>query len=133
MSQENVEIVRRVFAVFNHGDVGELADLVSPDWVMDWSQSIGPLQGTFAGLAGAASWMDAIKQTFDEFAITATEYIGSGERIVVRARVTGTGRGSGVAVEAGGTTLWEVEEGRVVRMTLYQNDAEALEAAGLSE
>ena len=41
-------------------------------------------------------------------------------------------RGSGVAVEASGTTLWEIRDGRVDRFVLYQSREEALKAAGLS-
>jgi hypothetical protein len=61
------------------------------------------------------------------------EYVGAGERIVVPTRVTGRGSGSGVVVDAEGVTLWELERGKVVRLTLYETREEALQAAGLQE
>jgi ketosteroid isomerase-like protein len=133
MSEENVEIVRRAYAAFNRTDLKWLAELVSPDWVMDWSQSIGPLAGVYRDLEGAAAWIAAIQEAFEDFELTPTEYIGSGARIVVRARVRGRGRGSGLVVDAAGTTLWELRGGKVTNTTLYQSDEEALEAAGLTE
>ena len=132
MSQENVEIVRRAYAAFNRGDLESLDDVISADCIMDWSQSQGPQKGVYHGLDGAARWIAAIREAFEEFELAPSEYIGSGDRIVVPTRVTGRGRGSGVAVEASGTTLWEIRDGRVDRFVLYQGREEALEAAGLS-
>jgi len=132
MSQENVEIVRRAYAAFNRGDAKGLDEVISADCVMDWSQSQGPQKGVYHGLDGAASWLAAVREAFEEFELAPSEYIGSGDRIVVPTRVTGRGRGSGVAVEASGTTLWEVRDGRVDKFVLYQSRADALEAAGLS-
>jgi len=45
--------------------------------------------------------------------------------------VTGKGSDSGVVAEAQGTTLWELRDGKVVKMTLYQTRQEALEAAAM--
>ena len=129
MSEENVEIVRRAYAAFNRGDPEGLDEVINADCVMDWSQSQGPEKGVYHGLDGAARWIAAIREAFEEFELAPSEYIGSGDRIVVPTRVTGRGRGSGVAVEA---TLWEIRDGRVDRLVLYQSREEALEAAGLS-
>jgi ketosteroid isomerase-like protein len=133
MSEENVEIVRLAYAAFNRGDLEGLDEVISADCVMDWSQSQGPQKGVYHGPDGAARWIAAVQEAFEEFELAPSEYIGSGDCIVVPTRVTGRGRGSGVAVEASGTTLWEIRNGRVDRFVLYQSREEALEAAGLSE
>jgi ketosteroid isomerase-like protein len=44
-----------------------------------------------------------------------------------------TGRGSGVPVEQEYAVIYELQDGQLVRMRLYIDRAEALEAAGLSE
>jgi ketosteroid isomerase-like protein len=133
VSQENVEIVRRAAAAFNRPNLEGLAELVSPDLVLDWSQSVGPQKGVYTGLDGAAEWMAATRDAFESFRIEPTEFLDSGDRVILRARVGGVGRGSGVEVNAKGTTLWEIRNGRVTKMALYQSDAEALRDAGLSE
>jgi ketosteroid isomerase-like protein len=133
MSQENVEIVRRAYEAFNLVDLDALAELAEADVVMDWSRSIGPQRGVYRGLAGVEAWIAAISEAFASFEILPLEYIGAGDRIVVPARVKGQGRGSGIVVDAEGVTLWELERGRVVRLTLYETKKEALEAAGLRE
>jgi ketosteroid isomerase-like protein len=44
-----------------------------------------------------------------------------------------TGRASGVPIELVQGIVWELADGRVVRMRNYMTPAEALEAAGLRE
>jgi ketosteroid isomerase-like protein len=133
MSQENVEIVRQAYEAFNLRDLDALAELAEPDWVMDWSRSIGPQRGVYQGRAGVEAWIAAISEAFESFEILPLEHVGAGDRIVVPTRVKGRGRGSGVVVDAEGVTLWELERGKVARLTLYGTRREALEAAGLKE
>jgi ketosteroid isomerase-like protein len=131
MSQQNVEIVHRAYAAFNRRDVVALDELTDPGWVMDWSRSIGPQQGVYRGREGVTAWIAAIQEAFESFEVSPVECIGSGSRIVVPTHVKGKGRGSGAAADARGTTLWELRDGKVVKMTLYQSRQEALEAASM--
>jgi ketosteroid isomerase-like protein len=133
MSQENVEVVRQAYEAFNLRDLDALAELAEPDWVMDWSRSIGPHRGVYQGRAGVEEWIAAISEAFESFEILPLEYVAAEDRIVIPTRVKGRGRGSGVVVDAEGATLWELERGKVARLTLYGTRQEALEAAGLSE
>ena len=47
-------------------------------------------------------------------------------------RMRGTGRESGVEMQADYAYVWTFRDGRIVRIRSYGNTAEALEAAGLS-
>jgi len=132
MSKADVEIVRRVYEAFNSADARALSGLLSADCVMDWSRSMGPLRGVYTGVDGAAEWMAAIAEAFEEFRLEPSEYIVCGERIVVSSRVVAKGRGSGVDVTAAGSTVWELRDRKVVGFTLYRDRDEALEAARLS-
>jgi ketosteroid isomerase-like protein len=128
VSEENVDLVRRAVAAFNRPDLEGLAEVVSPEWVLDWSQSEGPQKGVYEGLEEATEWMKATQDAFESFQVEPVEYLDFGDRIILRAQVGGRGRGSGVEVNAKGTTLWEIRDGRVTRMTLFQSDEEALAA-----
>jgi len=124
----NAEIVSRAFEAFNRNDREALAELFSADCVMDWSRSIGVQKGVYRGLDGVGEWRASMLDAFNEFTVTPVELIGSGDRIIVRTRVHGIGRGSGVAVEAAGATLVELEAGKVTRLTLFQDADEARRA-----
>src|SRR5215208_5071248 len=49
MSQENVEIVRLAYAAFSERDLDALAELTDPNWVFDFSRSIGLEKGVYRG------------------------------------------------------------------------------------
>ena len=52
MSQENVEIVRRLIDAQNRDDLAESLRLYSPEAEIDWSRSKGPLRGVYRGHVG---------------------------------------------------------------------------------
>jgi ketosteroid isomerase-like protein len=128
-----VEVVRRAHDAFNGRDLDALAALTDPDCVMDWSRSISPQRGVYQGRAGMETWISEITEAFESFEIHPLEYVTAGDRIVVPAKVRGRGRGSGIVVDAEGATVWELERGKVAKLTLFGTREQALAAAGLSE
>jgi SnoaL-like protein len=137
MSEENVEIAEQLavalVAAVNDNDIDAVAKLVGPGWAMDWTRSVGPHKTVYIGIAGMTEFMDTQREAFENFEITPLEHIPVEDGLVVPARVSGRGRGSGVEVEAQGATYIEFRDGKPSRMTLYQSKEEALKAAGLSE
>jgi ketosteroid isomerase-like protein len=65
---------------------------------------------------------------FDEFRVEAHELILCGNDVVVPTTVRATGR-DGVPVCANSAHLYTFEDGRIVRITLFQERHEALAAA----
>jgi ketosteroid isomerase-like protein len=61
------------------------------------------------------------------------EVIDLGARVLVIARMTGSGFGSGVAVDNEWATLITISAGRVIREQDFVDHGEALEAVGLRE
>ena len=63
MSEENVELVRRIFDSVSRGDVDGALEPTADDFVMDWSNSIGPARGVYRGKKQVrqlwASYLDA--------------------------------------------------------------------------
>ena len=136
MSQENVEIVRRMAEAFRDGDWAASAAPLHPDMEMDTTRApISELAGVYKGLEEVASfwvqWLEAWgAQHYDD-----PEFIDAGEQVVTW--FTGHRlRGRGSNVEVGFPPYaWvaTVREGRVVRGTMYMDKEEALEAVGLRE
>jgi len=134
MSQENVEMVRRVNDLFNAAEIEQALDLVDDDLEMDWTNSIGPLKGVYRGREGVLELWKSFREAWESVRWDPEEVIEVDEsRLIVVNRVRMRGRGSGVEVNAKGTQLWTLKAGRAKRIQLYQSKAEALEAAGLSE
>ena len=136
MSQENVEVVRLAYAAFNGRDLDALADSTHPDWVFDFSRSIGLEKGVYRGREQVFRFAALSTEPFERFQLSPIEHVvGPGGEVVVRHQVSAKGRGSGVEWERvpNATLVWEVRHGKVIKTTLYQHYGEALEAVGLSE
>ena len=131
MSQENVEIVRRSFEVFNRGDVDAAFEDFAPDFELDLSRAIGIDRGTY-NLAQFRRLTESFAETWESNRLVADELIDAGEHVVVPFTNRLRGR-DGIEVQARGTWLCTIRDGLVVRICLYQDKREAIEAAGLSE
>ncbi len=53
--------------------------------------------------------------------------------MVVLARYTGRGKGSGVDVDTEGAHVWTLRDGKAVRLEIFADRARALQAVGLAE
>lgn len=134
MSDENVEILRRIFDLVNERDVGAVLDNCSDEFVMDWSNSKGPAKGVYRGRKQVEALWVSFMDAFDSLEWNAEEIVAvDGVRLIVVNRNRVRGRGSGAKVEAVGAQLWTFRDGTARGVKLYQSKAEALEAAGMSE
>jgi len=134
MSQENVELVRSIYAAWERGDYSsvEWADpeieLVNPD---------GPIPGHWKGLAALAeTWRDFLS-AWEEHRIEAEEYRElDDERVLVLSHITGRGKRSGAELgqmRAKTANLFHVRAGKVIRLVTYWDRNNGLEAVGLRD
>jgi ketosteroid isomerase-like protein len=130
MSQANLEMARRCFEAWHRGDLDAAFEDVAPDFELDMSRSIGMDRGIY-NLSQARRLGDEFWEVWERIHVGA-EYVDAGEHVVIKFanRVRGPG---GIEVWARGTWLGTIRDGSIVRICLYQDAREALEAAGLSE
>jgi ketosteroid isomerase-like protein len=132
MSQENVELVRRLKAAFNEKDLEAFAALTTPDF--EWTTSMMAVEGeVFWGRDGIERYFERMHEVWEDFRGFATGYRDLGERVLWIGRLQGRGRASGVALDVALDVLYDVRGGRISRMHSYLDHAEALRAAGLSD
>jgi ketosteroid isomerase-like protein len=136
MSQENVEIVREVMALFGGSPDQAASDrllaLISPDVHIDMSRRVfNP--DTYDGHDGLRRLGREMQGVWDEFTVTPERFIDAGERIVVIETRRGRGRASGVDVEQRAGVIWTLHAGQVVRMETDFVPEQALEAVGLAD
>jgi ketosteroid isomerase-like protein len=128
MSQENVELVQRLLEAFiatgepSWESLHEEVEAHDHD-VVD--------AGEYRGHAGFRRWLENWDVAWSEFSMVPEEFVDAGERVVSVFRMKATGRGSGVPVERQDAMVWEVRDGKVVRLDYYSNRERALEAVGL--
>ena len=136
MSQENVEIVRRLIALGEHaGEPGLTSppvDLVAPDVEIDLSRRVfNP--DTYRGFDGWVRLNDELREVWAEWHVTPERIVAVGDRVVSIEAVRGRGRGSGLETEARYASIWTFVNGRVTRVEVGFDPDDALEAVGLRE
>ena len=131
MSEENVEIVRRGFEVWNTGDMDALRELYDPGIV--WRPAEGwPEPGPYVGREAVMRQLEQLRETWDTDSFELiSDFIDVGDRVAVRFIWRGVGRGPESNIE--GTGVYAVRKGRIFSIEFFWDNDEALEAAGLSE
>jgi ketosteroid isomerase-like protein len=138
MSQENVELVRRAYGLFNEGGPEAVirAGFWSPEIVFDFSPSEIPGLGIYRGHDEVRAffgedWFGAFP--FEEWEVVLEELIDAGDQVIAIARQRGLGANSGAAAELEQGLIFTLRDGAAVRVEIYGDPGKALEAAGLRE
>ena len=143
MSQENVEMVRRLWESFKGVDcttivwdgeaIREMTERFwSPDVELRWSRG-NPEARAYRGRAGVLQAFREWVEPFSEYYVEPLDFIEVGDRVVVPQRQWGVGKTSGIPVEVEVTYLYEIRDNQMTRVDEYDALDEALEAPGLRE
>ena len=147
MSQENVEIVRDAFEVI-YGSVSRPTTTGASigrdrERAAELIDSNVEMHGTVGGLwegriaRGLPEILDSLMaedlEAWEERRLEPQRFLHIDDLVVVFMHEYRRGRGSGIEVETDTAVVFTVREGRVILIQPYMDQAEALEAAGLSE
>ena len=135
MSQENVEVVRRVSDAYNRRDVEAMLDELHPEieW-HPWLQvQLGGGATVYRGHQGVREGIRDVEEAFSEIQAEQAEVRDLGERVVAIGHLRGRGKESGAVTESDIAWIVEFKSGKVIRVREYLDPQEALEAAGLQE
>jgi ketosteroid isomerase-like protein len=126
MSQENVEVVRAIYDSWLNGESAR--ELIDSE-----VEYVNPPDAVERGVRRGREAFRGIGDAYDEVRIEPIRYIDAGEDVVVIARVTGRGHGSGMDIDWRHGYIWTIRNGKGVRFRWFNKPDEALEAAGRSE
>jgi ketosteroid isomerase-like protein len=147
MSQEDVDLVRRLLGPFEQGDIVPLfrdeaivaamveatAGLLTPDFECvfvreDVGRSV--YQGVEGLRAGFLDWLEP----WGGYDAGVEDVIDAGDgRVVVLTRDHARPKGTDAEVSFLGAPVWTVRDGQVARIEFYWNRDEGLAAAGLAD
>ena len=133
MSQESVEIVRRHIEAWGAGEAALALSFLDPHIVLDLTPA-GAIEGAVYGPEGVAKHFRRYAGTFEDYRweVRRLDDLGTGAVLAVVTE-SGRGKGSGASVNRSLAALYTLIDGKIVRITMFQGEREALKAAGLSE
>jgi ketosteroid isomerase-like protein len=135
MSEENLEIVRRIWDADASRDAATILALYDPQ--VEWDMSQFPLgtlsrRAVYHGHEGLRDWFREWTEAWENIQQSPHELIDAGDHVVSVSTTRGRGRASGAEVVWERiAAVWTVRDGKVARVVWFQTRGEAFEAAGL--
>ncbi|HVV33624.1 MAG TPA: nuclear transport factor 2 family protein [Vitreimonas sp.] len=128
----SADVVRKLYAAFETGDVPAVLGLMAPDIVWNEAENFlyadrNPYKGPQAILEGVFM---RIGGDFENFAVKPEEIIESGDTVVMFGRYTGTFKATGKAINLQASHVWRVKDGKVTQFQQYVDTLAAARAAG---
>jgi uncharacterized protein len=136
MSQENVEIVRRMYDAWNQRDLESALALTDPEFeYINPPTAVEP--GTRHGHDGLAEVARAQWEFFADSELEIQRIHDRGEEVLAHLGVARRMPGSDHSIETQSLASWTIRDGKVIRAEILAvgppDVREALEAAGLRE
>jgi ketosteroid isomerase-like protein len=129
VSEENVAKTREFIAAYNRRDFDAALEWFHPEveWVLPELQQSDSCHGP----EEVRRFWEGLDETFEDFRLDPQEFVDGGDRVAVRLRYYGRGKGSGVEVE---TEMYHqvttFRDGLMVRFDYVTDWPQALAAVG---
>jgi ketosteroid isomerase-like protein len=141
MSQENVELVRRLYAQIASGGSADdleqrltdqaLSAFLDPE--IEWIPVPDSLLAVdrYRGFDGVRRMWGEFVSAWDEYRVELLKFYDAGDQVAVVVHIVG--RTKGVDVDGTRSSLLTIRDGKVVRVEAFVEPEAARKAAGLSE
>ena len=129
-----MELFRRAIDAFNRRDLDAFLPMCDPD--VEFFSRFLELEGggPYRGHAGIRSWWEELLDVSPDFRGDIKEVRELGDDVVIaRVRFHGHGAESNTPMDQTSWQIVRVRDKAAIWMGIYRSEAEALEAAGLSE
>ena len=131
MSQENVDLVRGIYAAFGAGDVAGALALMGDDIVWNEAENYPYADGNpYRGPQAVLGVFGRIAADWDGFTVIPNQYLDAGECVVVLGRYRGTFKATGRSQNSQMAHIWKVEGGKAVSFQQYVDTLQVARATG---
>jgi ketosteroid isomerase-like protein len=133
VSQENVDLSRRLLELFNERELDVFWSLI--DEGVEWhSRADEPDADVYRGQESFRRYVDGWTETFPDVRL---EFAGAsvdlGDHVITPTHLVGTARATGIEVREPYSFLIKISEDKIVLGREFHNNAEALNAVSLAE
>ena len=126
-------MVRKAWKVYSDRGIEAALEYFAEDCVLEDFPEL-PDRATYEGRTGFLDRNRQFADTWGDWVIEPVQFIDAGDGVVVVVtEMHGSGRGSGVPMDAPAAFVYEVRDGMIVRDRAFSSRSQALEAAGLRE
>ena len=128
MPEENLELVRRIYATWETGEVGESFLAEDVEWINP-ADALEP--GTRTGVEGFCAAMGSVFGVWEELRVEPDRLEEVGGRVLMIGQIRGRARRAGeIEVTQPHAHLWTFRGGKVWRFRWFSSGKQALQALG---
>jgi ketosteroid isomerase-like protein len=128
MSEDNVEVVRRLFELYASGGIEAVLEVMDEDIVIVIPPDMSAEPDSYHGHEGARRYFAGFEGMLDDVRYEAHELIPEGEHVLARANLAGRGASSGLEVGLESIVVHTVKGGKVTFIQPYTDLESAREA-----
>ncbi len=129
MSQENIQLVKDLYAAFARRDTPAILAKIAPDFEAIQSTEI-PWGGHYRGPDGLLQFFTKLTSHLNNEALPIERYLDAGDHVVAVGRTQGTVRANGKRFDVPLAHVWKIENGHIVRFTPYIDNPTMLASLG---
>ncbi len=131
MSQENIEIVRRAYAVLAEQGVEAVLAFADPEFEGTTPASLATEPDTYTGHEGVRRWFGSFGDAMEGVYLEGQEFTAAGDKVLVDTMLHARGRTTGIEAVQRAFVVWTLRDGLVTRADTFAERGQALEAAGI--
>jgi ketosteroid isomerase-like protein len=129
MSQENIQLVKDVYAAFARRDTPTILAKISPDFEATQSTEV-PWGGHYHGPDGLLQFFAKLTSQLNNEALPIDRYLDAGDHVVAIGRTQGTVRANGKRFDVPLAHVWQFKDGCIVRFMPYIDNPTMLASLG---
>jgi ketosteroid isomerase-like protein len=129
VSRENVDVVRGAFEAIAAGGVEGILPSIHPEFEATTPPGLAAEPDTYRGAEGVRRYFDSFYEAMDRLEFDPERFIEVGELVVVPMTLRARGRTTGIETEQRLVQMWEIADGKAIRIRVFATLEEAMEAA----
>jgi uncharacterized protein len=128
MAPGNAELLRPIYEEWGRGNWRPRFDVYHPQMEWGWSDEFPGLAGVYEDRRDPNPRLHAWLSGWEYWRAEAEQYLELGNHVVVLASYHGRGKGSGVEIHQQGAHVFELRDGKVVRLEIFATREKAIES-----
>jgi uncharacterized protein len=128
MASGNVDLIRPIHEEWSRGNWRRRFEVYDPHMEWGWSDEFPGLDGVFEDRRDPNPRIHSWLSEWEHWRVEADEYLELGDHVVALVTYRGRGRGSGVEIRHEGAHVFELRDGKVVRLEIFVDREKAIES-----
>jgi uncharacterized protein len=124
----NADLIRPIYEEWGRGNWRLVFDVYDPHMEWGWSSEFPGLAGVFEDRRDPNPRLRSWLSPWEHWWVEAEDYLEIGDHAIALVRYHGRGKGSRAEVHQRGAHVFELREGKVVRLEIFADRERAIES-----